>query len=74
MSHKEIRAKTGEDKDGKPFYKTIGRYMETKKGPMIKLDVAPLGWDGWAYVSDPLPKDGQRPAKNLGEMDNDIPF
>ena len=36
---KEVRAKTGEDKDGKAYYKTIGRVLETKAGPMLKLDM-----------------------------------
>lgn len=79
-NHKEIRAKTGEDQNGKAFYKTIGRYMETKKGPMIKLDTMPLAWDGWAYVSDPLPKDGEQRAKSQAQgqadpgPDDDVPF
>lgn len=70
---KEVRAKTGEDKDGKAFYKTIGRVMETKSGPMLKLDMVPLGWDGWAYLSDPKPKDGVAP-KSGRDADDSIPF
>lgn len=58
MAYKEVRAKTGEDKDGKPFYKTIGRVMDTKAGPMLKLDTIPLQWDGWAYISEPKPVEG----------------
>jgi hypothetical protein len=69
VSHKVLRAQTGADKDGKKFYSNIGRYMETKAGPMIKLDVIPVGWDGWAYVSDPLPPKGQK----ADDMD-DIPL
>lgn len=72
MSHKVIRAKTGEDKSGKAFYSTIGRYMETSKGPMVKLDVVPLGWDGWGYVSDPLPPKDKAPAADT-DFD-DIPL
>lgn len=56
-NYQEVRAKTGEDKDGKAIWRTIGRVMETKNGPMLKLDTLPLQWDGWAYLKDPLPKD-----------------
>lgn len=71
MSYKEVRAKTGEDRDGKAFYKTIGRVMETKAGPMLKLDLVPLGWDGWAYISDPKPRDD---AKRNRDDDGSPPF
>jgi hypothetical protein len=60
----EVRAKTGEDKDGKAFYKTIGRVLTTQKGQMLKLDTMPMNWDGWAYISEPLPKDGQRKTRD----------
>ena len=41
-------------------YQRIGSIIETKNGDMLKLDVIPLrdgGWDGWAYLNDPKPKD-----------------
>lgn len=57
----EVRAKTGENSEGKAFYKTIGRVIETQKGQMLKLDVVPLGWDGWAYLNEPMEK-GDAPA------------
>ena len=62
-NYKEVRAKTGEDRDGKPIWRTIGRVMETKNGPMLKLDTLPLQWDGWAYLSEPKPKD-EAPARD----------
>lgn len=62
--YKEVRAKTGEDRDGKAFYKTIGRVMETKAGPMLKLDAIPLGWDGWAYISDPKPREDAKRSRD----------
>jgi len=79
---KEVRAKTGEDKDGKAYYKTIGRVLETKAGPMLKLDMVPLLWDGWAYISEPLDKDEPRrspPQQARGnaprsDVDQDVPF
>jgi hypothetical protein len=41
-------------------YQRIGSIIETKNGPMLKLDVIPLkegSWDGWAYINEPRPKD-----------------
>lgn len=40
-------------------YVDMGVVMETKNGPMLKLEAMPIGWDGWAYLNDPAKKDGQ---------------
>ena len=76
-----VRAGTYE-KDGqeKVRYQRIGSVIETKKGPMLKLDQVPLvegGWQGWAYLF--TPKEGDQkfaPAKqsNDGFPDEDVPF
>jgi hypothetical protein len=65
-------------------YTKIGSIIETSKGPMIKMDTIPLkegGWDGWAYLNDPRPKDDggvPSPQRNrvnsIEHMDDDIPF
>lgn len=64
-------------------YMKIGSIIETKNGPMLKLDANPFvkgGWDGWAYLNDPDPVEGEQPRQtahqNSGfdDMDNDIPF
>jgi hypothetical protein len=59
----------------KSRYQTIGSVIETKNGPMLKLDNVPLmdgGWNGWAYLSTPRPKEEY---KNLPKDDGeDIPF
>jgi hypothetical protein len=62
-------------------YQRIGSIIETKNGEMLKLDVVPLkegGWDGWAYLNDPKPKDEGQPRQQRGsgfdDMDSDIPF
>ena len=69
----------------KKRYQRIGSVIDTKNGPMLKLDVVPLkegGWDGWAYMNDPKPKDempmgqrsvGFRPAAQAFD-DESIPF
>lgn len=62
-------------------YHRIGSIIETKNGPMLKIDVIPLkegGWDGWAYINEPKPKDDQQPrqaapARSMNDMDDDIP-
>lgn len=76
-----VRAGTYQ-KDGqeKVRYQRIGSVIETKKGPMLKLDQVPLvegGWAGWAYLF--TPKEGDQkfaPAKHSddGFPDNDMPF
>lgn len=71
MSYKVLRAKTGQDKNGKDFYSNIGRVIETSKGQSIKIDVIPVGWDGWAMMMDPLPPREDSPKRRA---DDDIPF
>ena len=75
---KEVTAIVGQytNKEGqiKNRYQRIGSIIDTKKGDMLKLDVIPLkegGWDGWAYLNDPKPKEHKGlPADN----DEDIGF
>jgi len=64
------------NKDGveKSRYQTIGSVIETKNGPMLKLDVIPLpdgGWNGWAYLNVPKPKEEY---KGLPRDEEEIPF
>ena len=63
------------NKDGveKSRYQTIGSVIETKNGPMLKLDSIPLfdgGWNGWAYLNAPKAKED---FKGL-PADEEIPF
>ena len=54
-------------------YQRIGSIIATRNGDMLKLDVIPLkegGWDGWAYINDPKPRDEPRRQSNL---DDDLP-
>ncbi len=75
---KEISCIVGEYRNSegqtKKRYQRIGSVIDTKNGPMLKLDVIPLregGWDGWAYMNDPKPQDRVRQAD---QPDDDIPF
>ena len=70
-----VRAGTYQ-KDGqeKVRYQRIGSVIETKNGPMLKLDMIPLvdnGWSGWAYLNEPKPKEEY---KGLPKDDEDLPF
>jgi hypothetical protein len=81
---KEISCIVGEYTNGqgekKKRYQRIGSVIETKNGPMLKLDVIPLregGWDGWAYMNDPRPQEEQPRRKSSGfdgADDDMIPF
>ena len=56
-------------------YQRIGSIIQGQRGDMLKLDVIPLkegGWDGWAYLNDPKPKEYQGLPKD--NDDGDIPF
>lgn len=60
----------GEEKNR---YQRIGSVIATKNGEMLKIDVIPIvdgGWDGWAYINDPRPKD-DRFMGSQGNSDND---
>lgn len=72
---KEISVVTGKYKNAqgqeKNRYTRIGSIIDTKNGEMLKIDVMPLidgGWNGWAYINDPRPKDDGFPK------DDDINF
>lgn len=80
---KEISCIVGEytnaQGEKKKRYLRIGSVIETKNGPMLKLDNIPLregGWDGWAYMNDPRPQEEQPRRKSSGfdDMESDVPF
>ena len=63
--------KNGETKNR---YQTIGNIIETKNGPMLKLDFIPLllDWHGWAFINEPRQQDNS-PMQRRNE-DDDMPF
>jgi len=90
---KEVKVITGTYTNAqgpqKNRYSRIGSIIDTKNGPMLKIDNIPLkegGWDGWAYMNDPIderPTQAAEPQRmpvrshrdnNIGAMDDDIPF
>jgi hypothetical protein len=81
----EVTADLGEYKNSqgekKRKYQKIGAVIDTKHGPMLKLDVIPLApWEGYAYINEPhekeKPKSEPRPNRNrdISEDDDRIPF
>jgi hypothetical protein len=78
---KEISCITGEytnaSGERKKRYQRIGSIIETKNGPMLKLDVIPLregGWDGWAYINDPRPQEERQERKSATFEEDDLPY
>ena len=84
---KEIKVITATytNKEGqqKNRYFRIGSVIDTKIGPMIKIDSIPLkegGWDGWAYINDPIetpytaPQGGRPMGRGVSAHDDDVPF
>lgn len=66
-----------DEKTDKKYYTNIGRVIETNKGLSIKLDVIPIGWNGWASFY--TPKDKAQPEKKqdsgrIEDLDSDLPF
>lgn len=77
----EVNAKVGQDRNDKPVYRKIGVVIKGEKGYMLKLETIPvIGWDGWAYLREPLKKDQQaKPAAqksggSFDDLDDDIQF
>lgn len=79
---------TNSDGEEKTRYVDLGVVMETKNGPMLKLEAVPVGWDGWAYLNEPKAKEGdqrqerprrgggggQTPSDDFKNGTDDIPF
>lgn len=63
-------------------YTNIGAVIEKDGKFYIKLNVIPVGWNGFASLYEPKPKEGQtqrtKPQQpglgNMDDFDDDIPF
>ena len=58
-------------------YQRIGSVIDTKNGPMLKIDAIPLkegGWDGWAFLNPPRPKEPKEQKFDGLPQDDDMPF
>ena len=60
----------------KKKYINIGACFEGEKGMSIKIESIPLGWNGWAglYVPKPKENNDSTPAKSKDELSDDIPW
>ena len=77
----EIKAKSGtyKNKSGeeKPNWVKMGVVFESEKGLSIKIESIPVGWDGWASLFSPKPKESQIDPfadVNFNKLEEDIPF
>ena len=61
-------------------YQTIGNIIDTKNGPMGKLDVFPIkegGWNGFFYINDPRPREDKPKNQGVNQgfpPDDDLDF
>lgn len=77
-----VAAITGTYKDSegneKKRYADLGVVMDTKNGPMLKIEQVPVGWDGWAYLNEPKDKEAKKPAQTKPSADpfddENLPF
>lgn len=79
-------AKNGEyeDKNGekKTRWTKVGVVMETKTGGLAaKIELFPMGWDGWCQLAEPEPvvskestKSNNNQKQTFDEIASDIPF
>lgn len=76
----EVKVKTGtymKNGEEKASYQRIGSIIETKKGPMLKIDSMPViegGWSGWAYLFEPRIEGVPAKTTNSGFPDDDLNF
>ena len=65
-------------KDEKIYWKQIGVVLQTEKGFSLKLESVPVGWDGWATLFEPKPKEERQAKPQAGSIsrteDGDVPF
>lgn len=65
---------TNSEGQEKSRYANLGVVLENERGALsIKLESIPVGWDGWAYLNEPRPRDGERPAPKKRD-DDQVPF
>jgi len=75
----DVVAVTGTYKDSngneKRRYLNIGAVIATQNGFSLKLEAVPVGWDGWAYLNEPKPREAapRQPVDAEG-FDDQIPF
>ena len=72
-----VSSYTNSDGQQKNRYQRIGSIIQTHKGEMLKMDVIPLkegGWDGWAFLNEPRPREDKYQGLPKDDDDTSIPF
>ena len=57
----------------KKKYQKVGAIINTKNGPMLKLDLMPLEWNGYAYINEPHDKEKPKTAEPRPNRYRDTP-
>lgn len=63
--------------ENKNIYKTIGKIIDTNTGDRLVMECTPIikgGWDGWAFINDPLPKHANAGFPSDGPEDDDFKY
>ena len=48
---------TNNNGEEKKRWQKIGVVMQSPKGLTLKMEAVPVGWDGWATLAEPKPRD-----------------
>lgn len=62
-----------EGSDKKTYWKKVGVVLQTEKGFSLKMEFFPIGWDGWASLFEPKPKEERQAASKRAD-DSGPPF
>ena len=68
---------TNANGETKNLYKKIGKIIDTNTGDRLVIDSIPImkgGWDGWAFINDPLPKHANSGFPSDKHDDDDIQY
>lgn len=73
MAKRRYDVSVAEKRDDKTYWKKIGVVLQTDKGGFaLKIEMLPVGWDGWAQLFEPK-EDDKRPERKTQDSDG-APF
>lgn len=61
MAKLKYNVAVAERKEDKTYWKKIGVVLQGEKGFSVKIEMIPVGWDGWAQLFDPEDKKDKEP-------------
>ena len=68
---------TNKDGEEKNRYLKMGAVIDTKNGPMLKIDCIPMvegGWNGYAFLNPPEDQEKSDKPRRREQNDMDVPF